>query len=641
MSLPPADIPVKAGAFTTGVAEFPAGASEAPRSVKVLPILFVLVLGTEIPLRPVAGWIVTVLSRFGWSLSTILGLNSVITQTVITVVILLVVHFWERLPMRSIGIAKLAVCDLVLGIAGFLAVVLVEVIILPRVLSILTGSPGWRIAAMDARQFALIAKWSWPMVLATAMSAGIFEEVWARGYGVERLEGLTRGTLAAATITLVLDLGAHVPFWGLRYAVLIAPSQMVMLGLYLWRRRLIPCVIAHVLWDAGRPILVALIWLLAMIAPMHATRGWQALSRGDYDRSITEFSIVLSRTPNNLRALEGRSNAYWYKGKYDQSIEDLNKVVRLDPGSKHAYWNRANAYLDKHDYPRAMADANQAIKLAPENPDTYSMRSYVEAATGDDSGAIRDLGRSIELAPGDRALLYRREALCDTSGDYQGAITDLGRLLARDPGSRRYLLGERARLYGITGQFALASLDDSAIISADPKDTAGYTIGAYLSYQQHQYGAAIDDLNKAIALAPDRTRFYTWRAIAFWKLGNRQLAIADWRRVLAKKPSDVDQYNDNAWLLATNPMAAIRDGKRAVEFAIRSCGSSGWKNAEYLDTLAAACAENGDFAGAVRWENKALTALDPSAKTSAADMRKRLVLYEAGRPYRDTYPSLF
>ena len=294
--------------------------------------------------------------------------------------------------MRSIGIVSPALSDLVLGVSAFLALLLIQRVLSPLLLHILASSTAEGAAAIAPGQVALIAQWSWPTILAVAASGSIFEEIWARGYGIERFEALTHNTFASATIMFVLDLAAHVPFWGIRYAVLIAPYQILFLGLYLWQRRLMPCVVAHLLWDSTPAMALAIVWLASIIHPMHAAQGWQALNKGNYDQSIAEFSIVLRHDPNDVRALEGRSDAYWYKSKYDLSINDLNRVIALEPANEHAFWNRANTYFAKRDYPRAMTDANQAIKFVPKDPDAYSMRADIDAAVGDDKGAIKDLG---------------------------------------------------------------------------------------------------------------------------------------------------------------------------------------------------------------------------------------------------------
>jgi len=58
-----------------------------------------------------------------------------------------------------------------------------------------------------------------------------------------------------------------------------------------------------------------------------------------------------------------------------------------------------------------------------------------------------------------------------------------------------------------------------------------------------------------------------------------------------------------------------------------------WKNPAWVDTLAAACAEAGDFAQAIKWETSYLEA--PSLpKSNAAEATSRLKLYQARQPFR-------
>jgi HEAT repeat protein len=110
-------------------------------------------------------------------------------------------------------------------------------------------------------------------------------------------------------------------------------------------------------------------------------------------------------------------------------------------------------------------------------------------------------------------------------------------------------------------------------------------------------------------------------------------AAKDLEDAATKNPKDAQALNDLAWFLATCPEAKFRDGKKAVENAKKACEMSGFKNEYYLDTLAAAHAENKSFDEAVRWQTKVVEALVGPEELGPA--KSRLKLYQQAKPYRD------
>ena len=88
-----------------------------------------------------------------------------------------------------------------------------------------------------------------------------------------------------------------------------------------------------------------------------------------------------------------------------------------------------------------------------------------------------------------------------------------------------------------------------------------------------------------------------------------------------------------AWAWATCPDGHHRDGERAVESATRACELSGWKQARFIATLAAAHAEAGDFAKAVEYQRRANDLY--AVPNDRARGEERLALYQDGKPYRD------
>ncbi|MBX9624874.1 MAG: hypothetical protein K2X82_13800 [Gemmataceae bacterium] len=147
------------------------------------------------------------------------------------------------------------------------------------------------------------------------------------------------------------------------------------------------------------------------------------------------------------------------------------------------------------------------------------------------------------------------------------------------------------------------------------------------------HAGAVEDMTAVVGLRPVPGA-YVARGHYQSGRGEYAAAAADLAEALRLNPNDTGALNNLAWLLATCPDPKLRDGKRAVELAARVVAASDGKVAGHVDTLAAAHAEAGDFAEAVKHEKRALA--DPGYElTSGKAARARLALYEAGKPYRE------
>jgi tetratricopeptide (TPR) repeat protein len=106
----------------------------------------------------------------------------------------------------------------------------------------------------------------------------------------------------------------------------------------------------------------------------------------------------------------------------------------------------------------------------------------------------------------------------------------------------------------------------------------------------------------------------------------------------ASCPESGPALNNYAWALATTPEAELRDGELAVEHAQRAIANTdGGATPNYLDTLAAAYAQTGDFKAAVREAQRAVDILQRSGARRSAifSIQRRIAQLEAGLPVRD------
>src|SRR5262249_17381362 len=150
---------------------------------------------------------------------------------------------------------------------------------------------------------------------------------------------------------------------------------------------------------------------------------------------------------------------------------------------------------------------------------------------------------------------------------------------------------------------------------------------------------AIADLDEAIRLDPGNPASgYYIRGAAWYMKKEYAKGGKDLDEAIRLNPKDAEALNSRAWAAATCPAAKHRDQSKAVDYAKRACELDGWKTPFYLGTLAAAHAENGEFADAVKWQRRALEDED-YLKACGEEGPRMLKLFEQGKPYRETANS--
>lgn len=157
-----------------------------------------------------------------------------------------------------------------------------------------------------------------------------------------------------------------------------------------------------------------------------------------------------------------------------------------------------------------------------------------------------------------------------------------------------------------------------------------------------RFDEAIAKLREALVEEPDRTAARAALAQAYFEkartLGaagrSREAldAIDAWERELG---NDARSLQQRAWILATSADASVRDGARAKKL-VETVLAKHPNDAVLLDTLAAACADLGDFEAAV---DAASRALQLAPATSGSARLQRLEHYRARRPWRDPAPA--
>jgi membrane protease YdiL (CAAX protease family) len=156
---------------------------------------------------------------------------------IMAALLILLVRFGERLPLSSIGLGaapwrqSLRYGGILAGLCGVTAWFVIS----------FTGyghGPG-------SAEFNKIPIWFETLVV---IRSGIVEELFFRGYAIERLEAIGCGRVLSATIPLALFAATH---WtgGIENVILALVLGAVVTLFYLWRRDLAANMIGHGLSD--------------------------------------------------------------------------------------------------------------------------------------------------------------------------------------------------------------------------------------------------------------------------------------------------------------------------------------------------------------------------------------------------------
>jgi RNA polymerase sigma factor (sigma-70 family) len=265
--------------------------------------------------------------------------------------------------------------------------------------------------------------------------------------------------------------------------------------------------------------------------------------------------------------------------------------------------------------------------------------SVAQASDGAWDDAPAPTASEPAVAPDDAHSYLRHGRFHLDHQEYDAAIADFDQALQIDPRLAAAHF-QRARVHKLKGEYAAALADYDQTLALHPNSLAAHINRGQVHKLIGDCDAAIADYDWVLALRPRNAIARLDRGAAHAAKGDYAEAAADFRESARLQVDRAAAYHNLAWLEATCPEGAFRDGQDAVSNALRACALTHWSNPNQLDTLAAAYAEAGDFPGAVHWESRVLA--DPQLSSpDQAIARERLALYQAGQPYHRVLTPLF
>jgi tetratricopeptide (TPR) repeat protein len=251
---------------------------------------------------------------------------------------------------------------------------------------------------------------------------------------------------------------------------------------------------------------------------------------------------------------------------------------------------------------------------------------------GDYNQAIAIYTEIIDAEPNDAGMYARRAWNHRRMKEYDEALSDATTAIRLTPHDPKLYINRGWTLNGLS-RYDEAIVDFNRAIRLDPKNPNSYHARAGAYVNQRKYAEAMADYESIVKLEPNDPEVYCGRGSVYRHMRLYDKARKDFEHAKELNGHAWQPYYSLAWLLATCPDLAFRDGQKALEFAKKARELS-HNTPDTVDIMAAACDEAGDFQQAVQLEEEylKLPGVDPDLIPQA---KARLELYRAGKPFRE------
>jgi tetratricopeptide (TPR) repeat protein len=292
----------------------------------------------------------------------------------------------------------------------------------------------------------------------------------------------------------------------------------------------------------------------------------------------------------------------WRQARIYQTPESLwRDTLTKNPDGWLPNSSLGGVLIDEGRLNEAMKYCVKAVRLNPDFADSLNNLGVVLADKGEFDEAIVYYNRAIQINP-----------------DFAEALNNLGVALAAKGATEEAVQNYRKAIQ-LNPNYGGALVNLGIALAA-----------------QGQFPKAVECYQRAIQLNPKHSETYSQLGLALYQMGRHREAVAAYEQALRLNTNLPGTLNNLAWVRATSPDDAVRDGNEAVRLAEHACKLTHYEEPLFIGTLAAAYAEAGRYTDATGASRKACDLARSRGQDGLALREEKMMqLFEGDRPYRE------
>ena len=337
----------------------------------------------------------------------------------------------------------------------------------------------------------------------------------------------------------------------------------------------------------------------------YSTRADVYLNLEDTVKAISDLTMAIKVKPDENSLYEKRAQIYYEQEKYDLADADYQKMIELKPGDVMGYmglgrnanaqkrWDdaikqfdyvtklandynsgysfRAESYIGIENWAKATDDLVKALSLDWDRKALYIAGTLKEPAFSmliskikvqcakspneatwpyiigtmyeENKQYTKAIGYYVTANNKDvSATVYQRISICQYElGNYEDALNSINQALSLDSTDLSYK-AHRANIYYEMGKIHSAITEWDNVLADQPEYGFGYYRRGWFKELRGDMDDAIEDLSMSIVLDPEYSYAYASRGDIYLKLGKKELAEEDFKKVIEIENSP-DKYD--------------------------------------------------------------------------------------------------